>query len=111
MCSSDYREGILQYLDLISVHSAQLEYEKNVPIADVAAELMEMFYDLHHTDNPSFRAGFSETEISELCRFEGLLDKIPREVETLDALRMLPEWDEVVKFARQLRYQMRTGGT
>jgi hypothetical protein len=51
MTSGDIRRRIVEHIDLLAHPSKQFEYEKNVPIADVPAELVCGFCDDLYSPN------------------------------------------------------------
>jgi hypothetical protein len=65
------REQVRSLLALLADAKAQRDYEVNVPVANVPAELLCMWFDdLYHADDAGFRAAFSSDELSALARFD-----------------------------------------
>ena len=69
-------------LELLSDPDAQLEYEQEVPIANVPAELVEMWFSDHYHPQASwFAESFSAEERAALAGFNGfyssLVDTLP----------------------------------
>ena len=87
-------------LRLIADPERQLGYERDVPIANVPAELVSMWFDDHyHPDEAWFEEIFSSDERDVLARFSDRYEqRVPglpsqRGVESLHAS---PQWTEVV---------------
>jgi hypothetical protein len=92
---------------LLSDAEAQLAYERDVPIADVCAELFESTYDSLHPAKQTNFAAFTEEERTALIAFESLLivaaDKVEKtRVTSVRGLQLLPEWRKVMTRAKEL---------
>ncbi|MDA0768442.1 MAG: hypothetical protein O3A92_16655 [Verrucomicrobia bacterium] len=96
------RKSIIEMVELLSLPSKQIAYEKHVPIADVPAELICGFCDdLYHPKSETFIAEFSEDELKRMAHLYGLLSvaaKIP--VQSVTDLQRCPEWRSVVSLAK-----------
>ncbi|WP_421810889.1 hypothetical protein [Flagellimonas sp.] len=65
------RQNVLDVLKLWASKDEQLEYQKNVPIADVSAELFcQWGDDFYHPETPQFRLAFNENERKVLADFD-----------------------------------------
>lgn len=65
-----YRDALVEHVELVASAEAQLEYEADVPIADVPAELICGFVDdLYHPKSESMLGGFTEAELKSLAEF------------------------------------------
>ncbi|MCP3998750.1 MAG: hypothetical protein GY722_27315 [bacterium] len=100
-----YDTSIRDLLELITSPEQQREYERDVPIADVPAELVCMWFDdLYHPDHEGFRCCFSDQELSALARFNIFYDQrieaLPDSSAGLAALQASPAWQEVMQQAR-----------
>jgi len=107
------RESIVETLKIIASKRAQIEYEKNVPIADVHAELVCMWFDdLYHPKADLFLKSFSEEERAVLAKFnafyEARLDSLPK---TLKELHRTSEWNEVCEKANEVLTELRLLGS
>ena len=99
-----FREAIAENISLLASPSAQLAYEKDVPIADVPAELVCMFCDdLYHPKSAGFIAEFSESELKDLAHLYGLLVEASA-IKASSVAELLKEecWRSVVKTAKNL---------
>jgi len=68
---SNTRTRLRDLLALISDCEAQREYERNVPIANVPAELVCMWFDdLYHPNPEWITRGFSARELELLAEFD-----------------------------------------
>lgn len=97
------RELYRELLVLLSDSDAQLAYEVNVPIANVPAELVCMWFDdLYLPDSVLFRDSFSPEEAVVLAEFNSTYDayedKLPMD-EGVVALHASSEWATVMAAA------------
>lgn len=105
----DRRSAILEEIALLASASAQTRYEKDVPHAFVAGELIERFAtDYYHPKNSEFVDAFTEAELKDLALLYGLLHTAaqrirPAKVHSVSDLQKLPEWREVMSLAKTLR--------
>ena len=106
------RQSVIEYLDLLSHPSQQLEYDAKVPIAHIHGKLVSQFCgDLFHPKSQQFLDAFTETEIKDLARLYGLLMETGRlRVSSATDLLTQPQWRRVVEFAKDLRAVMDSGG-
>ena len=105
------RERVLEYLELLSQPSRQVEYETSVPLANSHSELVRWFCDdLFHPKSQAFLDAFTETEIKDLARLYGLLieSRQLRASSLADLLRE-PEWRRIARFAQELFAKMDAG--
>ena len=104
----DSRSAILEEIALLASASAQTEYEKQVPHAFVAAELIEGFAtDLYHPESHEFVDAFTEDELKCLAQLYGLVhaagQRMGQEnVHSVSDLQKLPEWRQVMSLAKTL---------
>ena len=71
------RQNILDTLDLWSLKDKQLEYQKNVPIAQVSAELFcQWADDFYHPESVHFKMAFNEKEKEILADFDKIFNQI-----------------------------------
>ena len=105
------RERVLEYLNLLSQPSRQLDYETSMPLASSHRELVSWFCDdLFRPKSRSFLDAFTENEIKELARLYGLLIEsgLLRASSLTDLLRE-PEWRRIARFAREIFAKMDNG--
>ena len=68
------RTEIISEINLLAHPSMQLDYEKDVPSANVVAELFSSFCDdLYHPKNAEMLSEFSEDELKDLAHLYGVL--------------------------------------
>ncbi|MEY4485285.1 MAG: hypothetical protein RL693_2737 [Verrucomicrobiota bacterium] len=98
------RESIIEIIELLSQPSQQLEYEKNVPIANVPAELICGFCnDLYHPKSQSFISAFSENELKSMAHLYGLLSEASKiTVHSVPELLKTSEWRSVIALAKEM---------
>ena len=91
------RKSTIEMIELLSLPSEQFAYEKNVPIADVPAELICGFCDdLYHPKSEGFISQFSEDELKALAHLYGLLSEAAKvTVHSVSELQKRPEWRSV----------------
>ena len=93
----------IEILELIASYDAQREYEKNVPIADVPAELVCMWFDDFYFRTPQFEKDFTEEELDALSDFNTFYDvrveSLPDSTEGLEKLQQNNYWKEISKRA------------
>jgi hypothetical protein len=98
------RERVLEYLELLSQPSRQIDYEARVAIANSHGALVSRFCDdLFRPKSQSFLDTFTENEIKDLARLYGLLieSRQLRASSVSDLLRE-PEWRRIARFAMEL---------
>ncbi len=106
--SKAIRMAVLEHIRLIARASLQAQYEIDVPIADVPAELVCGFCDdLFHPKSQTFLDAFTEDEIRDLAVLYGLLHLASGRMNKSHPLQVaelqeLPEWRSVMTFAKEL---------
>ncbi len=102
------RGAVFEVIELLAHASLQSKYEKDVPIANVPAELFCMFCDdLYHPKSQSFLDAFNEDETKDLAVLYGLLHHASQtikdsEMRSVADLQKRPEWRVVMNFAKEL---------
>ncbi len=98
------RKSIIDCIELLSLPSKQLEYEKNVPIANVPAELICGFCDdLYHPKSERLIAEFTEEELKGLAHLYGMLCESTTETtSSVKELLKTEKWRSVVWIAKDL---------
>ena len=94
------RQNIMSILDLWSSKEEQLKYQKNVPIAQVSAELFcQWADDFYHPEPTHFKMAFDEKEREILADFDktfnDISDKTPNELPYIDDFVKTKEWKVV----------------
>ncbi|MBB6611039.1 hypothetical protein H7F15_08325 [Pontibacter sp. Tf4] len=102
--ASRIRELILEVIELWSSKEAQLEYQKNVPFADVSAELFGQWDVLYNPDDRLFKMAFNASEQNLLSVFEKVLTReftrvSPYNVPDIEQFVYTLEWREINKEA------------
>ena len=78
-----FKSNIVETLQVIASAERQFEYEKNVPEAQVPAELFCMWFDdNYHPNSADFSASFSSEELKDLSIFNAAFDKLGENVPT-----------------------------
>lgn len=100
-----FRASIIALLETLSSKKLQEQYQEEVPIANVSAELVcGWFDDLYHPKAPGFAASFREAELQALSSFhqvfESLVDSLPK-TGGLQAFWDTPAWDQIGTAAAQ----------
>jgi hypothetical protein len=101
---ANIRSSIHKHLKLLADLEAQHEYQRNVPIANVPAELLcGWFDDSYHPETAAFQAAFAPQELDVLAEFNDLFAaaevELPDRLPTLSALQAHPAWGRVVSGA------------
>ena len=86
----------MNVLDLWNSASKQLEYQKNVPIAQVSSELFNQWNDFYYPDSKHFKLAFNEKEKEILSDFDKVLnhisEKLPDHIEYITDFIKTNEW-------------------
>lgn len=102
---ADSRSVIRELLALLADPAAQREYEVEVPIANVPAELVFMWFDDHyHPDSSWFIEAFSPGERERLADFNRVFDGVFQSLPTnggVFALQSTPQWNTVCRAAAE----------
>jgi hypothetical protein len=109
--AANLRSSIREQLELLADPAAQREYERNVPVARVAAELLcGWFDDLYHPESPTFQAAFSPQELDALADFNDVFSaagaEIPDPLPQLAALQTSPAWSRVTSGAAKALHRV-----
>ncbi len=106
--SEAIRAAVFEEIELLAHASLQTKYEKDVPIANVPAELFCGFCDdLYHPKSQTFLDAFNEEEIKDLAVLYGLLHLASQTIDESEILSVAdlqkrPEWRLVMNFAKEL---------
>ena len=102
------RDRVIECVVLLASAKGQKEYERDVPIAYVPAELKSSFCDdLFHPKSPDFTGSFSEVELKDLAVLYGLLHRASKSFRDCPSLSVgqmlkLSQWREVMFFSKGL---------
>jgi hypothetical protein len=98
------RQSIIDEIDLLAHPSKQLQYEKDVPSADVYAELLCGFCDdLYHPKSEEMLSQFTEDELKGLAHLYGLLrEAVGLKTHSVIELVKHPKWRAMVAVAKEL---------
>lgn len=98
------KQRVVDQIRLLAHPSEQLEYEKNVPIANVPAELICGFCDdLYSPTYLALSNAFSDDELKELAHLYGLLIEAAKvDVASVSELLKSRPWQAVVALAKEL---------
>jgi hypothetical protein len=91
------RQNVMSILELWSSKEEQLEYQKNVPIAQVSAELFcQWADDTYHPESRQFKLAFDEKEREILADFDKIFnyvsDKTPINLPDIADFMKTTEW-------------------
>ncbi len=90
------RQNLLGVLDLWSSKKKQLDYQKDVPIAQVSSELFNQWSDFYYPDTVQFRLAFVKKEREILKDFDKLInhicDKIPKRFIDINEFVKTNDW-------------------
>lgn len=98
------RRAIIKEIELLASVSKQREYEKNVPIANVSAELICGFCDdLYHPKSEQMLSEFNSEELKHLAHLYGVLCEAAKvEATSVVELQKHEKWRSVVALAKKL---------
>lgn len=104
MAAADLRNNIVGLVRTLASKDEQLAYERDVPIANVPAELVCMWFDdLYHRDGELFLEAFSPAERERLARFHGFYDVRHKHLpDTLAEMHQNEAWLEVMAEAQRV---------
>ena len=105
------RDAVLSQLELLASLELQAKYERDVPAADVPAELVCGWFD--DLDLPASASGvFAGKDLESVHAFSKSFEKTLKDVEGLSLLELHanPAWLKVAENARLLLQQLRGAG-
>jgi hemerythrin-like domain-containing protein len=108
MSRAEYRDRVIELVELLSSASAQMQYERDVPQVDVASEMISMYADdFFHPKSEDFLMAFSEPEIKDLAQLYGMICMAAKafEDESIDGVSSAlktSEWRAVMEFSKHL---------
>ena len=100
--SQRVRNRIIEALELAADFDAQIDYQVCVPIAQVAVEVIEGWYDsfdLERSVPQLIPPIFTAEESAALREFheniEAISEALPQELPAIEQAQLLPEWDKL----------------
>ena len=104
MAAVDLRNNIVGLVRTLASKDEQLAYEFNVPIANVPAELVCMWFDdLYHPDADLFLEAFTPAERERLARFHAFYEaRVEQLPDTLAEMHQNAAWLEVMSEAQRV---------
>jgi hypothetical protein len=97
------RDKVRELLALLASEGEQLDYERQVPIADVPAELLCMWFDDTYHPGPGWHAEFTSGDMEALARFhtvyESLAERLPSTQGTVRTWLADPSWRKIMNAA------------
>lgn len=100
--AQNLRRGIIETLQLISSREEQLNYQRNVPIAYVSAELFCLWDGYYNEDSAGeewFRNVFSNEQLEAMKQFNQIfndvLTSLPEELPSIEELILTPQWGKL----------------
>lgn len=78
----DYRNGVLEALELASSAEAQRDYQAKVPIAQVVAEVFCWWEDIYHPEVPVTGVAFTQEELLAMAEYEITLNQVAADTKT-----------------------------
>ncbi len=114
--SKAYRKRVIDEIEGLASPSIQMEYERNVPIADIPAELICGFVDdLYHPKSALFLSAFTERESKSLAELYAKIciasDAFTKhDCHSVAEIQKLPEWRSVMAFAKDLLVELKRNG-
>jgi hypothetical protein len=98
------RNNIIEILELLASEEKQLTYERDVPHADITAELVCMWFNDQYHPGRGFGAFFSPDELAALARFhqlyDGCVDRLPESQGTVRTWLADPLWRQIMQEAQ-----------
>ena len=108
------RQNVFNVIDLWSSKESQLDYQKEVPIAQVSAELFCQWEDFYYSDSNDFKQAFDKKELEILSDFDKALkdtaDKTSQNPPSIEEFIQTEEWIEMNKKAIEINEKLKTVG-
>lgn len=102
--NKDFKKIVIAQLKILSSAEEQVNYQKNIPIADTPAELFcGWFDDVYHPETDLFKSTFSEDEQKVLAEFNDFFKKREEKIPTtsLEEMQKNKEWNEIMEKAKE----------
>jgi len=108
------RNNVLGVIDLWTSEKCQLDYQKDVPIAQVSSELFCQWEDFYYPDSSDFKQAFDKDELEILAEFDKALnetaDKTPENTLPIEEYIKTKEWIDMNKKAIEIKNKLNTVG-
>ena len=108
------RKNIFEIIELWSSKDKQLDYQENVPIADVSSELFCQWADTYTPEFIDFRETFNTIELGLLSEFDKELhiisDKKPKPLPEIREFIETAEWKALNDKAKEILIELNTVG-
>lgn len=108
------RLNIFRVIDLWSSKESQFDYQKNVPVAQVSAELFCQWEDFYFPTSVDFKQAFSKEELEILSDFDKALndiaEKTPKNPPPIEDFIKTEEWAEMNNNAIETKKRLNTVG-
>lgn len=108
------RNNVFGVIDLWASKENQLDFQKNVPIAQVSAELFCQWEDFYFPDSDDFKQSFSKEELELLSEFDKALnntiDKTPQNLPVIEEFIKTEEWEIMNEKAIEIKKKINTVG-
>jgi hypothetical protein len=106
------RNNVFGVIDLWASKDSQIDYQKNVPIAQVSAELFCQWEDFYLPDSKDFKQFFSKEELELLSEFDKALndtiDKTPQNLPVIEEFIETTEWKTMNSKAIEINRKLNT---
>jgi hypothetical protein len=104
------RKNVFGVIDLWASEEKQLNYQKEVPIAQVSAELFCQWEDFYYPDSTDFKDAFDKDELELLTEFDKALnntsDKTPDNLPPIEEFVKTQEWNDMNKKAIEIKKKL-----
>lgn len=108
------RNNVFGVIDLWASKENQLDYQKNVPIAQVSAELFCQWEDFYFPHSDDFKQSFSKEELELLSEFDTALnntiDETPQNLPVIEEFIKTEEWKKMNEKAIEIKKKINTVG-
>jgi hypothetical protein len=108
------RKNVFGVIDLWTSKENQLDYQKDVPIAQVSSELFCQWEDFYFPDSDDFSQSFNIEELEILTEFDKVLndtvDKTHQNLPVIEEFIETEEWKEMNKKAIEIKKELNTVG-
>jgi hypothetical protein len=99
----ELRRRVAEWVKMLAHAGDQLAYERDVPIADVPAELVCVYSELFQPKSPEFVEAFTDYELRRLAELYGLVIAASKvHVTSVAELQKTPGWRAVMALAKEV---------
>jgi hypothetical protein len=108
------RQNIFGVIDLWTSEKSQLDYQKEVPIAQVSSELFCQWEEFYYPDSNDFKQVFDKNELEMLADFDKALNdtayKVSDNPPPIEEFIKTQEWIDMNKKAIEIKNKLNTVG-